>query len=84
MKMLSYNITGLGSRAKCKEVKDLIKGQGIEFCCIHGTKKELIDEFVCRVVWGEGNFGWSYREPIGRSGGILSVWNADVFKVRSA
>lgn len=34
MRVLSYNIRGLGSRAKCKEVGELIRKKKIDFCMI--------------------------------------------------
>ncbi|KAL8516077.1 hypothetical protein ACS0TY_014670 [Phlomoides rotata] len=83
MKLLSYNVRGLGSRAKCREIREMIKGQGVDFCCVQETKKENIDEMFCKRVWGEGNIGWAFREAEGRSGGILSIWNADKFSVMS-
>ncbi|KAL8487210.1 hypothetical protein ACS0TY_023760 [Phlomoides rotata] len=50
MKILSYNIWGLGSRAKCREIMDLIKGHRIDLCCIQETKKEVVDEFLCKSI----------------------------------
>ncbi|KAL8516062.1 hypothetical protein ACS0TY_014658 [Phlomoides rotata] len=83
MKILTYNIRGLGSKAKLREVRELIREHKIDFCCIQESKKEVIDEFLCRAVWGEGNFSWAFREADGRSGGLLSVWNSDKFAIVS-
>lgn len=71
MKILSYNVRGLGSRAKCSDVQSLIKKYGVKFCCIQETKKEIIDKTIGRAVWGRGRIGWCFRESEGRSGGIL-------------
>ncbi|KAL8515928.1 hypothetical protein ACS0TY_014579 [Phlomoides rotata] len=79
MKILSYNIRGLGSRAKSRDIRELIRSHGVDFCCIQETKKENIDEFLGKSVWGDGRFGWAFREAEGRSGGILSIWNSDLF-----
>ncbi|KAL8533767.1 hypothetical protein ACS0TY_009966 [Phlomoides rotata] len=40
------------------------------------SKKETVDDILCRTLWGSNNMGWAYRESIGRSGGIISIWNA--------
>ncbi|KAL8523173.1 hypothetical protein ACS0TY_013224 [Phlomoides rotata] len=52
MKMLSYNIRGLGSRAKRREIRESIARYDIDFCCIQESKLEIVDDFVCRAIWG--------------------------------
>ncbi|KAL8456888.1 hypothetical protein ACS0TY_034933 [Phlomoides rotata] len=81
MRILSYNIRVLGSGAKITKVKELIQGQQIEFCCVHETKKEIVDELLCISLWGNVNFGWAFIESEGRAGGILSIWNSNLFSV---
>ncbi|KAL8516706.1 hypothetical protein ACS0TY_015097 [Phlomoides rotata] len=48
MRILSYNTRGIGSRAKCREINELIRSNRIEFFCIQETKKEKIDKFLER------------------------------------
>ncbi|KAL8499456.1 hypothetical protein ACS0TY_022426 [Phlomoides rotata] len=79
MKMLTYNIRGLGSKAKRRECRELISRYNIDFCCIQETKLEMVDSFVCRAIWGQGNFNWSFKPSEGRAGGIISIWNSDKF-----
>ncbi|KAL8513819.1 hypothetical protein ACS0TY_013073 [Phlomoides rotata] len=79
MKMLSYNIRGLGSRAKRREIRESIARYDIDFCCIQESKLEIVDDFVRRAIWGRGNFNWSFKPSVGRSGGIISIWNSDKF-----
>lgn len=79
MKILSINIRGLGSRIKKREVNELIKKQNVDFCCIQESKLEAVSDADCRAVWGEGRFEWATREAIGSSGGIISLWNSDIF-----
>ncbi|KAL8503074.1 hypothetical protein ACS0TY_021989 [Phlomoides rotata] len=62
MDILSYNIRGLGSRAKSKETRDLIKCHKVDVCCVQETKKETVDEFLARSIWGAGKVGWGYKE----------------------
>ncbi|KAL8518663.1 hypothetical protein ACS0TY_009854 [Phlomoides rotata] len=83
MKVVSYNIRGLGSREKCREVRDVNLSFRADFCCIQESKKETVDDILCRTLWGSNNMGWAYRESIGRSGGIISIWNAGLFLVVS-
>ncbi|KAL8543823.1 hypothetical protein ACS0TY_004393 [Phlomoides rotata] len=83
MRMLSYNIRGLGCRAKCREVCELIKSNRVNFCLIQKTKKEEVDEILCKTIWGSGRVGWAYKGFVGRLGGILSLWNSDLFVASS-
>ncbi|KAL8557651.1 hypothetical protein ACS0TY_004930 [Phlomoides rotata] len=84
MKILSYNVRGLGKKAKRREVRDIIKKQKIELCCIQETKLEEITKFRCMGLWGNSNFDWAFSESVGRSGGILSMWDEDVFHKSSS
>ncbi|KAL8485188.1 hypothetical protein ACS0TY_027479 [Phlomoides rotata] len=79
MKILCYNVRGLGKKAKRRGVKDIIKKQEIELCCIQETKIQEVSKIRCMSLWRNPNFDWAYNESEGRSGGILSIWNKDVF-----
>ncbi|KAL8490074.1 hypothetical protein ACS0TY_025825 [Phlomoides rotata] len=82
--MVSYNIRGLGSNAKCREVRDLIQNLGLDFCCIQESKKELVDDILCKNLWGSNNVGWAFKESTGRAGGIMSLWNSYLFSMISS
>ncbi|KAL8498958.1 hypothetical protein ACS0TY_022064 [Phlomoides rotata] len=84
MKILCYNVRGLGKKAKRMEVKDIIKKHKIELCCIQETKLEEVSKIRCMGLWGNPNFDWAYRESEGKSGGIHSIWNKDVFHKSSS
>lgn len=84
MKILSTNIRGLGSRVKKREVRDLIRSQKVDFVCIQESKLEIVDDLICQSVWGDGQIGWATREASGRSGGIISIWNSEVFSCLSS
>lgn len=75
MKILSYNIRGAGTRVKRKEVHDLVRKLGVEFCCIQETKLEVLDDKYLKFMWGENNVGWVVRNSVGRSSGLLTIWN---------
>lgn len=83
MKIVSYNIRGAGSRVKRKEVHDLIEKLRVDFCCLQETKLEQMDDRYVRLLWGESNVGWAARESVGRSGGVLTIWNVDNFSMAS-
>lgn len=84
MKILSTNIRGLGSIVKKKEVQGMKNNFKFDFCCIQETKLYSMDVNLCRQIWGDGNFDWAARDVVGRAGGILSIWNSDVFLCSSS
>lgn len=84
MKILSYNVRGLGSRAKCRDVGEIIKKRRVDFCMIQESKKEEMDELTCKLIWNDGNISWAHRGSVGRSSGILSIWNSEAFVASSS
>ncbi|GKV50356.1 hypothetical protein SLEP1_g57064 [Rubroshorea leprosula] len=40
---------------------------------------ERIDKDFCMSIWGRDNFDWVYKASVGRSGGLLCVWDNDIF-----
>lgn len=52
MKILSYNISGVGSRAKRREIRELNSFLKSEVCCIQESKKEVVKEGLCKALWG--------------------------------
>ncbi|XP_057779792.1 uncharacterized protein LOC130998391 [Salvia miltiorrhiza] len=81
--MVSYNIRGLGSKIKKREVRELIQKQKIDFCFLQETKMENINEFDLKSIWGTDSVGFARRQADGRSGGILSMWNPAIFSSSS-
>ncbi|XP_057779903.1 uncharacterized protein LOC130998504 [Salvia miltiorrhiza] len=83
MNLLSYNIRGLGSVAKQRDVTDLVKGQKIDFCCLQETKMEVFKDLFCKSWWGSNYTDIAIRNSEGRAGGIVCLWNREVFEASS-
>ncbi|XP_057790862.1 uncharacterized protein LOC131007972 [Salvia miltiorrhiza] len=83
MNLLSYNIRGLGSVAKQRDVTDLVKGQKIDFCWLQETKMEVFRDCFCNSWWGFNNTDRAIRNSEGRAGGIVCLWNREVFEASS-
>ncbi|KAL8496651.1 hypothetical protein ACS0TY_020372 [Phlomoides rotata] len=79
MKMLSYNIRGVGRKAKKKEIRELVNNWKVDACFIQESKLEKVDGKICRRLWGKGNFGWAFKQAEGRAGGLISIWNEEKF-----
>lgn len=79
MKIFSFNVRGLGKKAKRREIKEMLKKNNIDFCCIQETKLGSMENRICNSIWGDRNYDWVCKEANGNSGGILSIWNDRVF-----
>lgn len=79
MKIMTFNIRGLGGLMKRKEIKKMIQSEKIEFVCIQETKKDVVDKKLVGSMWSHENFDWIYAGANGMSGGLPSMWNTEVF-----
>lgn len=83
MKIISFNIRGLGGRVKKKEVKELVRLQKPNMLCLQETKMEGVDRSVCSMLWEGDEFEWASKDAVGRSGGLIVLWNRECFEVVS-
>ncbi|XP_057789480.1 uncharacterized protein LOC131006301 [Salvia miltiorrhiza] len=79
MKLASYNIRGLGSKIKKREIRELIQKQMIDLCLIQETKMENFSDSDLRSIWGSEKFDFARKQAEGRLGGIISIWNPMIF-----
>lgn len=80
MKLLSINSRGLGNPAKRREIRQLISSENVDVCFFQETKLPLIDQQFCRSLWHSDCFDWAFKSLIGRSGGILCIWDVNCFQ----
>lgn len=78
MIVCSINITGIGEGEKRRAVRSLIRDSRLDFIAIQETKLEVVDERFCRSLWGNDGCGWAFLPSVGRSGGILSMWDSSL------
>jgi len=52
MKIITYNVKGLGSWEKRKDVLKMVKQQRHMVMYIQETKLKIIDNYICAVIWG--------------------------------
>ncbi|KAL8480705.1 hypothetical protein ACS0TY_027301 [Phlomoides rotata] len=48
-------------------------------CVAYRKLKWRNENWIGRDIWGDRNFDWAYCEAEGRSGGLISIWNSNVF-----
>ncbi|KAL8547280.1 hypothetical protein ACS0TY_006850 [Phlomoides rotata] len=51
-----------------------------DICCIQESKVESVDCKMCRALWGNRPCEWAYLGSEGSSGGIITLWNPEVFQ----
>lgn len=79
MKLLSYNVRGLGGNAKKRVVRELVCHQHVELLCIQETKCQVVDRKMCGLLWGDSEFEWKATQAVNRGGGLLCIWNSKLF-----
>ncbi|GKU89920.1 hypothetical protein SLEP1_g3989 [Rubroshorea leprosula] len=82
MKIISFNVRGLGGIVKRKEVGKLIREERPDFLFLQETKLERIDVGICKLLWNSDEFEWVAKASFGASGGLLCLWDRRNFVKR--
>lgn len=65
MKLLSWNVNGLGRSTKRLLVKEVILKVQPNVVMFQETKLEDVDLFVIKHVWENGHKDWSFLPSVG-------------------
>jgi exonuclease III len=84
MRIISWNIRGLGGLAKRKEVQKLVGEKNPNIVCLQETKLPICDDFLCSSLWGNAPHAFSFRPSVGASGGLLTIWDTTEVEVWSS
>ncbi|GLT98273.1 hypothetical protein SLE2022_157850 [Rubroshorea leprosula] len=82
MKIISFNVRGLGGIVKRKEVGKLVREERPDFLFLQETKLERIDVGICKMLWNSDEFDWVAKASSGASGGLLCLWDRRHFVKR--
>jgi len=83
MKLISWNVRGLGGIEKRKEVSQLVREKRPFIFCIQETKCVSFDDLLCKSIWGDANVGYSIQPSLGASGGLVTLWDSSEVEVWS-
>jgi len=75
MKLISWNVQGLGSVEKRREVRKLVEEKKPLILCLQETKLAVCNDKLNLLMWGDSNHAYSFRPSVGASGGLLTVWD---------
>ncbi|GJZ86428.1 RNA-directed DNA polymerase, eukaryota [Tanacetum coccineum] len=70
---------GLGNKDKRRWIKELCQKHKINFASIQETKAESISLLTIKDLWGNKMFDHVIGSLVGCSGGILCMWNPNMF-----
>lgn len=75
MKILSWNVRGLGGVEKCKQIKAYIRNCDPDVIIIQETKKVVCSRLLRSIASARLN-DWSFILSVGASGGIRIAWDS--------
>jgi hypothetical protein len=84
MKVISWNVRGLGRVDKRKEVHNLVREKHPLIVCLQETKLQVCDDSLCVAMWGSSLVGFSFRPSVGASGGLLTICDTTEVEVWSS
>lgn len=80
MRIVSFNIRGLGRRVKRSVVRELVVSEHVEFLCLQETKLEYVDKRLVSKLWGNSDCSGAYSGSIGAASGLCCIWDTTVFE----
>nr|GEZ07468.1 RNA-directed DNA polymerase, eukaryota [Tanacetum cinerariifolium] len=80
VQVMGYDMNGcLGSKAKKDWTKELVNKHRINFLSLQETKMEYVSVMEAKFLWGNSYFDFKVSEANGNSGGILCIWDSNMF-----
>lgn len=74
----------MGCEEKVSWVNSLCRTHKISFLALQETRLKSVNDFIVKKIWGDFNFDYAVTNARGRSGGILSVWDKNLFSKKEA
>lgn len=69
---------------KKDEVFSFFVKNGLHACCVQETKMENFTEGDGKEIWNNRGLRWSGEGAVGRSGGVLTFWDEELFCASSS
>lgn len=81
MKIISWNVRGLGGFEKRREVKQLVREKNPFILCLQESKLSVVNDLVCKALWDDTSVDFSFKPSIGASRGLITLWNCNEVEV---
>lgn len=80
--IISWNVRGLNSTARCNTIHELMADTKCSLACFQETKLQNIDDGLACFLEGYKLDKFAFKPARGTRGGILFLWNSAVFDVQ--
>ena len=80
MKILNWNVRGLGDPLKGGKVKEIILKLGPEIVMLQETKLESFEDMHLREVWDSRHKDYVFLPSSGASGGMVLIWTQELLR----
>ncbi|XP_021991481.1 uncharacterized protein LOC110888257 [Helianthus annuus] len=84
MNVLSTNVRGLGVDRKAKWIRDLRKAEKVQLLMVQESGRSDIPDADVSLIWGNSNWEKEVVDPVGRSGGLICIWEKGTFSLSSS
>ncbi|XP_071690158.1 uncharacterized protein [Rutidosis leptorrhynchoides] len=84
MKILSINIRRFKVGGKVCWFRSLVSNANPIVAAIQETKSHGVNDSWVENLWGSVNIGYVEKQAVGRSGGLLLIWDSNIFVVNEA
>lgn len=69
----------MGCDDKVNWINRLCRDHDISFWALQETKINSFDDSLIKRIWGDYGFDFAFLNARGKSGGILSIWDNQIF-----
>ncbi|XP_021974840.1 uncharacterized protein LOC110869947 [Helianthus annuus] len=83
MNLLSLNIRGFGVDRKVAWIKEIKVREKVSFMAFQETNRSDIPDSDVDRFWGSSGWVREVVNPVGRSGGLLCLWDPGMFRLNS-
>ncbi|KAK8675243.1 hypothetical protein V6N13_033312 [Hibiscus sabdariffa] len=84
MKVVSWNVRGMGADVKWSQLRGLIKRHSVDMVFVQESKLASFSQLDAKRLWGDDEVNFRITSAEGRSGGLLVLWDKKRFTVSSS
>ncbi|KAL7254795.1 hypothetical protein ACSBR1_009026 [Camellia fascicularis] len=81
MKLMSWNVRGLGKSERRRKLKEIIRVRKLDFVLLQETKKVKISKLFVRSLWSGNQMAFMAMDIIGNAGTTSSNFNCTILNV---
>uniref|UniRef100_A0A7C8YQP7 Endonuclease/exonuclease/phosphatase domain-containing protein n=1 Tax=Opuntia streptacantha TaxID=393608 RepID=A0A7C8YQP7_OPUST len=79
--IISWNVRGLNCPNKSGDVKWVLRNFRCDIAILQETKMEEVNFSTAFSLWGRRSVDWLVLPSVGRSGGIVFIWDDQVLEL---